>query len=171
LAIDSSALGGMYAGAIRLVGTEAGVGVKLAGDMAASAGDIQIDASGRLSLNRVVASDDIELAASAIELGGDAYAGRSVAARATQTLSLDKERSLAAGERITLNARQISNQGVIEAAVSVTLPPAMRVAMSRSRPMVCAIGAACWPVAISTWPSAARWTIGRVPLAPRPAPG
>ncbi len=36
----------MYAGAIRLVGTEQGVGVKLAGDMAASGGDIRIDASG-----------------------------------------------------------------------------------------------------------------------------
>lgn len=31
LAIDSSALGGMYVGAVKLVGTEAGVGVKLSG--------------------------------------------------------------------------------------------------------------------------------------------
>jgi filamentous hemagglutinin len=40
----------MYAGAIRLVGTEQGVGVRLAGDMAVDAGDLDIDASGKLTL-------------------------------------------------------------------------------------------------------------------------
>ncbi|OPE20252.1 hypothetical protein APA86_02920, partial [Pseudomonas aeruginosa] len=70
LAIDSSALGGMYAGAIRLVGTEQGVGVRLAGDMAASGGDIRIDASGKLSLAQASSQGDLKIAAQAVELNG-----------------------------------------------------------------------------------------------------
>ncbi|HHL1074286.1 filamentous hemagglutinin N-terminal domain-containing protein, partial [Pseudomonas aeruginosa] len=77
LAIDSSALGGMYAGAIRLVGTEQGVGVKLAGDMAASGGDIRIDASGKLSLAQASSQGDLKIAAQAVELNGKTYAGGS----------------------------------------------------------------------------------------------
>ncbi|MCP1616175.1 filamentous hemagglutinin [Pseudomonas sp. SLBN-26] len=118
LAIDSSALGGMYAGAIRLVGTEQGVGVKLAGDMAASGGDIQIDANGKLTLSQAAASRDIALKAQSIELGNKTYAGRNVKAEAAQSLTLEKDRSLAAGAQIDLKAEQLGNQGVIEAGVN-----------------------------------------------------
>lgn len=115
LAIDSSALGGMYAGAIRLVGTEQGVGVKLAGDMAASAGDIQIDANGKLSLARVAASNDLKLAANEIELNADTYAGRNATVTAMDQ-TLVKE-SLAAGNRLEIGGGELDNQGIVEAGV------------------------------------------------------
>lgn len=115
LAIDSSALGGMYAGAIRLVGTEAGVGVKLAGDMAASAGDIQIDANGQLSMARTAASRDLQLKADSIELNADTFAGRNAVVDASgQTLVKE---SLAATQQLTVKGGELLNQGVVEAGV------------------------------------------------------
>ncbi|WP_084335679.1 two-partner secretion domain-containing protein [Pseudomonas indica] len=117
LAIDSSALGGMYAGAIRLVGTEAGVGVKLAGDMAASGGDIHIDlASGQLTLARAGASRDLRLEAEKIELTDTAYAGRTASVEAEGEVV--NRKSLAAGETVSLDGAQVTNQGVIEAGVN-----------------------------------------------------
>ncbi|MCX8957408.1 hypothetical protein EHW66_06750, partial [Erwinia psidii] len=49
LALDVTSLGGMYAGAITLVGTEHGVGVKNAGELLTSAGAVRITADGDIS--------------------------------------------------------------------------------------------------------------------------
>ncbi|WP_425327913.1 hemagglutinin repeat-containing protein [Pseudomonas nitroreducens] len=111
LAIDSSALGGMYAGVIRLVGTEQGVGVKLAGNMAASAGDIQIDANGQLSLAQTSAAGSLRAKAQDIALTGSAYASTTANLRADGQLTVDK--SLASGGQVQLNAAHLSNTGQI----------------------------------------------------------
>ena len=115
LAIDSSALGGMYAGAIRLVGTEAGVGVKLAGDMAASAGDIQIDANGQLSLARSAAATDLRIAATDVAINGNTYAAGALDIQSKGDLI--NRKSLAAGSEIRLTGTDITNEGVIEAGI------------------------------------------------------
>jgi len=48
LALDVAELGGMYAGHIRLIGTEAGVGVNSLGVLSAEAGDLVLEANGWL---------------------------------------------------------------------------------------------------------------------------
>ncbi|WP_053155735.1 filamentous hemagglutinin N-terminal domain-containing protein [Pseudomonas sp. Pf153] len=117
LAIDSSALGGMYAGAIKLVGTEAGVGVKLDGKMIASGGDIQLDANGHLSMAQTSASGAVNVKAASLDAKGPVYAGTTLNARTQGSLS--NQQSLAARDNITLSAGgQLSNNGIIEAGLN-----------------------------------------------------
>ncbi|WP_152223090.1 filamentous hemagglutinin N-terminal domain-containing protein [Pseudomonas sp. SCB32] len=116
LAIDSSALGGMYAGAIRLVGTEQGVGVKLAGNLAASAGDIQLDANGQLSLAQTSTVGSLRAKAQDIAVTGPAYAAGAVELTANGQLSNSGQ--LAAGSRVQLQGAQVSNNGIVEAGVN-----------------------------------------------------
>ena len=117
LAIDSSALGGMYAGAIRLVGTEAGVGVKLDGTLAASGGDIQLDANGHLSMAQVTAGGAIKVKAASLDAQGAVYAGAALDMQAQGDLTSRK--NLAARDSIKLSSgAQLTNHGVIEAGVN-----------------------------------------------------
>src|SRR5450830_1676865 len=117
VAIDSTALGGMYAGAIKLVGTEAGVGVKLAGNLAASGGDIQLDANGQLSMVQATASGAVNVKAASLDAQGPVYAGSSLSVQTTG--DLNSQNNLAARDSVTLNSGgQLTNHGIIEAGVN-----------------------------------------------------
>ena len=121
LAIDSSALGGMYAGAIRLVGTEAGVGVKMDGTLAASGGDIQLDASGRLTMAQAkTESGAINIKAASVQTQGAVHAATTLDVQSAG--DLHNQNNLSARDRITLTSGgQLTNSGIVEAGVNQDL--------------------------------------------------
>ncbi|WP_258079127.1 hemagglutinin repeat-containing protein [Xanthomonas arboricola] len=109
IGIDVAQLGGMYADRIRLIATEAGVGVVSRGTLAAQSGDLQIDSAGQVSLSgTTVARDgmgvraagdldqrgvlgsqqgDVRLRGARMTLAGDLVAAGILDAQASGTLS------------------------------------------------------------------------------------
>jgi filamentous haemagglutinin family N-terminal domain len=101
VSLDVAALGGMYAEKIRLLGTEAGVGVRNAGELATQGGDFTITQAGRLELTGKVAS------AGQLDISGAALLNHG---------------TLAAGTNITVaTAGAIDNEGTLYGRTGATL--------------------------------------------------
>jgi len=70
VAVDTGALGGMYANRIHLVSSEKGVGVNL-GDLNARQGDISLDVNGKLTVHNSLASGTLSAKGESLALTGD----------------------------------------------------------------------------------------------------
>lgn len=103
VAVDTGALGGMYANRIHLVSSENGVGVNL-GNLNARQGDMVLDAQGRLSVNNSLTSGTLTAKGSSIALQGEHKAGGNVALTAQQDIALNGA-SLGSDASLDLNTQ------------------------------------------------------------------
>ncbi|MFS2224863.1 polymorphic toxin type 25 domain-containing protein [Pantoea sp. B65] len=89
VAIDTGALGGMYANRIHLVSSEKGVGVNL-GNLAAKQGGIQLNTNGRLTLSNSLSSGALTANGTSVALNGDNKATGQINVSAQQDAALGK---------------------------------------------------------------------------------
>lgn len=115
VAIDSSSLGGMYAGRIQLVSTESGVGVN-SGNLSATAGDIVISSDGTVTLGNSTATNILSVTSTDKIVANDRqYAANSIHYSANQiegkaaTISAKNDITFDATKSVILSDSQITS--------------------------------------------------------------
>ena len=118
--IDVALLGGMYANKIRLIGTEAGVGVNSLGNIAAQAGDFTLDNQGQITLGgTTIASGNISINSNTgIANSGTLY-GQQVA-RLTSVGSITNSGLFSAQGDLLFNAGSVNSTGALGAGIDVS---------------------------------------------------
>ncbi|MCX5575264.1 hemagglutinin repeat-containing protein [Enterobacter sp. E-TC7] len=125
VAVDTGALGGMYANRIRLVSSEKGVGVNL-GNLTARQGDIQLDAGGKLTVTNSVASGSIAANGAGVALNGSHQAGGALNVTSSQDVELNNSTLASSGDM------RLSGEGKVQiAGGSVTSKGALSVAAGK----------------------------------------
>ncbi|EFU1946315.1 filamentous hemagglutinin N-terminal domain-containing protein, partial [Escherichia coli] len=141
VAVDTGALGGMYARRIHLTSTESGVGVNL-GNLYAREGDIILNSAGKLVLKNSLAGGNTTVTGTNVSLSGDNKAGGNLSVTGTTGLTLNQSRlvtdknlvlsssgqivqnggELTAGQNAMLSAQHLNQtSGTVNAAENVTL--------------------------------------------------
>ncbi len=141
VAVDTGALGGMYARRIHLTSTESGVGVNL-GNLYAREGDIILSSAGKLVLKNSLAGGNTTVTGTDVSLSGDNKAGGNLSVTGTTGLTLNQPRlvtdknlvlsssgqivqnggELTAGQNAMLSAQHLNQtSGTVNAAENVTL--------------------------------------------------
>ncbi|MDH0088867.1 hemagglutinin repeat-containing protein [Enterobacter bugandensis] len=122
VAVDTGALGGMYANRIRLVSSEKGVGVNL-GNLTARQGDIQLDAGGKLTVTNSVASGSIAANGAGVTLNGSHQAAGALNVTSSQDVELNNSTLASQGDmrlsgegKVQITGGSVSSKGALSVA-------------------------------------------------------
>jgi len=119
IAIDSSALGGMYAGRIRVISNDKGSGVNMQGQMASNAGELSISADGKLILRSAKAVKEISAKSrsASVRLEEKVFSEDAVVLEGHASVDLAEGALLFAGSDATLAGKAVSiGNGAVVAA-------------------------------------------------------
>ncbi|WP_237729606.1 hemagglutinin repeat-containing protein [Lelliottia amnigena] len=133
VAVDTGALGGMYANRIRLVSSDKGVGVNL-GNLNARQGDIQLDASGKLTVNNSLASGSLTAKGAGVTLNGSQQAGGALNVASTQDMTLNNASLTSGGEmRLTSDGKLQATGGGATSKGALTVNSSQDMALTNAR--------------------------------------